>query len=180
MEAVISPGELSWQKNPVYSHVNHYKLFVHVISLSIYRQRIRLFMSDSKIVDTALGTAKTRMTKPALEHHKVLLRPQPGRALHIWFHFQSWSCTRGVPRSAETSEKLLKAGIKGKAMLLSFSAFFNSCLNHIFDQMNMTHKSWVLCLEPLKSWMPKFPIVMLKNIWSRKFIFCESLTKRRL
>lgn len=83
MEAVISPGELSWQKNPVYSHVNHYKLFVHVISLSIYRQRIRLFMSDSKIVDTALGTARTRMTKPALEHHKVLLRPQPGRALHI-------------------------------------------------------------------------------------------------
>lgn len=83
MEAVISPGELSWQKNPVYSHVNHYKLFVHAISRSIYRQRICLFMSDSKIVDTALGTTKTRMTKPALELQEVLLQPQPGRALCI-------------------------------------------------------------------------------------------------
>lgn len=115
MGAVISPGELSWQKNPVYSHVNHHKLFVHVISLSIYRQRIRLFMSDSKIVDTALGTAKTRMTKPALEHHKVLLQLQPGRVLHSWLHFQGWSYMRGLPRSAEPSEKLLKAEIKGKA-----------------------------------------------------------------
>ncbi|OWK53040.1 Myosin-4 [Lonchura striata] len=50
---------------------------------SAVRQRIRLFMSDSKIVDTALGTAKTKMTKPDLEHHKVLLQPQPGQALHI-------------------------------------------------------------------------------------------------
>lgn len=48
---------------------------VNVIPLSIYRQRIRLFMSDSKIVDIALGTAKTKMTKPALEYHKVLLQP---------------------------------------------------------------------------------------------------------
>lgn len=57
------------------------------------------------------------MTKPALEHHKILLQPQPGRALHIWLHFQGWTCTKGVPRSAGPSEKLLKAEPKGKARL---------------------------------------------------------------
>jgi len=47
--------------------------FVHCTSLSFYRQM--LFMSDSKIVGTALDAVKTQMTKPALEHHYILQQP---------------------------------------------------------------------------------------------------------